>query len=111
MTDLFQWNYDPGTPDPEFVSIGVRSPIEYPYPALDRADAWRDEAACREVGLEPFFPDKGERTAIHHAKALCARCPSRLACLEAGMNERHGVWGGTTEQERRILRRQRREAS
>jgi len=42
------------------------------------------------------------------AKAICARCPVSMACLDAGLDERFGIWGGTTERERVRLRAARR---
>ena len=44
------------------------------------------------------------------AKAICARCPVRDACLAYALDtgEAFGVWGGLTEDERRAMLRQRR---
>jgi WhiB family redox-sensing transcriptional regulator len=44
------------------------------------------------------------------AKAVCARCPVRVRCLEWALaaNEPEGVWGGATPQERAEIRRERR---
>ncbi|MFO7701064.1 MAG: WhiB family transcriptional regulator, partial [Acidimicrobiia bacterium] len=41
------------------------------------------------------------------ALAVCAACPVRVECLGHALatNERFGVWGGTTEKERRSLAR------
>jgi WhiB family redox-sensing transcriptional regulator len=73
---------------------------------------WRELAACRDYDPEMFFPTADERTPkgaadLAEAKAVCAVCPVRKACLtwaiEAG--EDHGVWGGTSEDERRAMRR------
>jgi Transcription factor WhiB len=44
---------------------------------------------------------------VAKAKALCATCPVREQCLEAGMGERWGVFGGLTAGERYELRRSR----
>ena len=47
------------------------------------------------------------------AKSICALCPVRQACLEFALTtrEKHGVWGGLTERERRrVLRRRRKSA-
>ncbi len=75
------------------------------------AQGWRAQAACRGLDVRLFYPDSG----THSAPALrvCASCPVRAACLEHALDagECHGVWGGKTEDERRALRRQRREAS
>ena len=69
---------------------------------------WRDSAAC--TGLDPsdFYPEGGPGVYadIDAAKAVCKSCLSRLACLEFAIaNREQGVWGGTTEPERkRIIR-------
>lgn len=66
-----------------------------------------DLAAC--AGLDPnlMFPERGESTA--EAKAVCAGCLVRAECLEFALVEviKHGLWGGTSERERRRLRRER----
>lgn len=65
--------------------------------------AGQDEAVCRGVGPEMFFSDEGGSA----AKALCRRCPLRVACL-IGALDRHeafGVWGGAGEPVRRWLLR------
>jgi WhiB family redox-sensing transcriptional regulator len=57
-----------------------------------------------------FFPisSTGQALAqITEAKKLCVRCPVRKACLGFALTTRqdYGIWGGLTEDERRILRR------
>jgi WhiB family redox-sensing transcriptional regulator len=73
--------------------------------------AWRSKAACR--GLDPavFYPPSDEEAG--EAKAVCASCPVREACLEYALanRERDGVWGGATERERRRIIRQRRKTA
>lgn len=66
-----------------------------------------DQALCRQVGSDDFFPDKGGSVA--EAKSVCANCPIIDACLEEALarDERFGVWGGRTERERRRIRRER----
>ena len=72
---------------------------------------WRQRGACN--GLDPavFYPDSEENA--EEAKGICASCPVRLSCLEHAltMRERDGVWGGTTEKERRRIIRQRRRSA
>jgi len=67
--------------------------------------------ACRGSDPDLFFPDRGE--SLEAAKALCAGCAVRDECLEHALRngERFGVWGGTSERERRRIRRQRRTAA
>jgi WhiB family redox-sensing transcriptional regulator len=65
------------------------------------------------MGVDPelFFPDRGAST--REAKAVCRGCVVREDCLEHALAnaERFGIWGGKSERERRLLRRNRREAS
>jgi WhiB family redox-sensing transcriptional regulator len=69
-------------------------------------------AACRGQDLELFFGPDGERGEARdiretEAKQVCGRCPVREACLEDAMehHDRHGVFGGTTADERAEARR------
>ena len=51
---------------------------------------------------------KHERLARERrAKSICAACPVRQRCLEYAIaaDERYGIWGGLTKDERRMLRR------
>lgn len=70
--------------------------------------AFMDLGSCRGVDPDVFFPDRGESLAP--AMAICDQCIVRDECLEYALDngERFGVWGGTSERERRRLRRQRR---
>jgi WhiB family redox-sensing transcriptional regulator len=68
------------------------------------AARWRELAACRGVGLDLFFPERGE--SAEPARQVCAACPVRQPCLDYAITNRisHGIWGGLTERERRALR-------
>lgn len=71
---------------------------------------WRHEAACRDADPEIFFPigTSGPALAqIEAAKAICATCAVREPCLEWALEtgQDAGVWGGSTEEERRTMRR------
>lgn len=77
---------------------------------------WRDESACRTEPLELFFPtgfSVAARTRARAAKSICRSCPVRAECLEFALAtyQDHGIWGGRDEEERRVLRRQRRAAA
>jgi len=73
--------------------------------------SWRQSAACRGVDPEIFYPASEEEAVV--AKAVCAACPVRQACLEFALvsRERDGVWGGATEKDRRRMLRQRRKSA
>lgn len=66
---------------------------------------WVIHAACAGVNPDLFFPERGDST--REAKAICRRCDVRKDCLDYAMRngERFGIWGGTSERERRRLRR------
>lgn len=71
---------------------------------------WRDSAACLEVDPELFFPigNTGPALAqIEEAKKVCRRCVVVDTCLRWALDNGQdaGVWGGTSEEERRSLKR------
>lgn len=72
---------------------------------------WRAQAACRSMPVSLFFPpDESSRVGsptAAQAKAVCARCAVRAACLAYALaaGEPPGIWGGTTSEERRAIRR------
>jgi WhiB family transcriptional regulator, redox-sensing transcriptional regulator len=71
---------------------------------------WRETATCRDLDPELFFPVGVTGMAIEQidaAKAFCNTCESKEQCLEFAIttNQEYGVWGATTEDERRVLRR------
>jgi WhiB family redox-sensing transcriptional regulator len=73
-------------------------------PILDERP-WAVFAACKDEQSMAFFPQTKDEEA--KALAICGICPVREDCLENALetNERFGVWGGTTEKERRRLSR------
>ena len=71
---------------------------------------WRDRSACRDTDPALFFPVGTTGIALEQiaaAKAVCRECEVRGACLEFALatNQESGVWGGTSEEERRKLRK------
>lgn len=76
-------------------------------------DGWMVKGACR--GLDPdaadkiFFPEvaQGGVADIRRARAFCIRCPVRRHCLAFAIahKERHGVWGGMSEGQRKAISR------
>ena len=74
------------------------------------SDEWRRTAACRDTDPDLFFPVGTTGPAIEqiaNAKAVCRQCDSQTACLEFAIatNQDSGIWGGTSEEERRNIRR------
>jgi hypothetical protein len=60
--------------------------------------------ACADADPEVFYPGKGDHYSATLAKRICRNCPCIEACKEHSIDERHGVWGGLTETDRRVLR-------
>lgn len=65
-------------------------------------DGLAERAACRGVDPALFYPARGESTEV--ARAVCASCPVILDCAAAGVGEKHGMWGGLSERQRRQMR-------
>jgi WhiB family redox-sensing transcriptional regulator len=89
--------------------VVIQLPAQRAVPAQER-DWWRS-AACREVDPELFFPVAPRGPAAieaERAKAVCFACEVRRECLQYALatHQLHGVWGGTSEDERTLrLRR------
>ncbi len=71
---------------------------------------WVRKARCIGIDPELFFPvgSTGPALAqVEAAKAVCRACPVRPECLEWSLvtGQDSGVWGGTSEEERRDLRK------
>lgn len=95
----------------------------YGIAELDRPE-WITDAACRGMGPGLFYdwetiPGRGERISdgsLAKARAVCATCPVQYECLAYALTTLdrievdHGVWGGTTPEQRVRLRRARRSA-
>ena len=70
----------------------MRSPREFENPL------------CAQVGGDIWFPEKGDN--CQEAKAICNGCSHRTECAEWGIkHELHGIWGGLSGNERRLIRR------
>ena len=66
---------------------------------------WMDKALCREVDLNLFFPDGGGSSKT--ARKVCNRCEVKTQCLKYALTfpSMIGIWGGTTEKQRRTMKR------
>ena len=68
--------------------------------------SWHALAACRSVGVDTFFVERGGQF-DGGQRQLCESCPVRQECLEVAMADTllDGLWGGTTPAERKAMRR------
>jgi WhiB family redox-sensing transcriptional regulator len=71
---------------------------------------WRHHALCRDEDPELFFPIGTSGPAllqVEQAKAVCQRCSVTSECLQWALDSGQdaGVWGGLSEDERRLMKR------
>ena len=66
---------------------------------------WREQAACK--GLDPGLFHSGRGESSKEALAVCAGCLVVAECLHYAISNsiKVGVWGKTTERQRRKLRK------
>jgi len=81
------------------------------YKELNQRIDDEGDAPCRQAP-DMFFIDKQDPMGFEKmrtSKALCGTCPLSLLCLEYALeaNETHGIWGGTTHNERKSIQRKR----
>lgn len=72
-------------------------------------NGWAARAACRHADPDLFFPVAPAGPSarqVAQAKEVCAHCPVRRPCLEFAVDtgQGFGVWGGASEDERRVMR-------
>ena len=67
---------------------------------------WMARGRCRRMDPGLFFPSDG--VGVRHAQEICAQCSVTPECLRYALEGRidDGVWGGTSERQRRRLRSQ-----
>jgi len=76
--------------------------------AADLVAEWKNRAACSGYPNSLFFPSTdASESQLERAVGVCQVCPVTEECLEYAFetNQRAGIWGGTTEDERKSLRR------
>jgi len=89
------------------VTVPALKLLTLPIPVAESWD-WQLSAACRERDAALFFHPDNERgeardARIVAAKHICRTCPVHTQCLRHALDTRepYGIWGGTTEDERR----------
>ena len=76
---------------------------------------WMKSPSVKCGGLTAFFYPNQPSSEVAQAKAVCngldgrGRCPLRSSCLRHAIDQResYGVWGGTSERDRRKIQRAR----
>ena len=72
---------------------------------------WMATGNCRVEPPATFFPSDG--VGVEVAKRICVDCPVKQPCLEYALENRidHGVWGGTSERQRRRILKKRKSST
>ena len=72
----------------------------------------KGEPICSQVDPEAFFPQEkaGNSLSSYYdergAKQLCSTCPYKVQCLLYALkNDEVGIWGGTTDGQRKSIKR------
>jgi len=62
---------------------------------------------CTAYSTDIFYPEEYEEADVAQAKSICNNCWIKDKCLAYALsiNEKEGVWGGTTPIERKRIRR------
>lgn len=97
----------------KLASEAARGAIIDTYGFVDPKGGWELQGLCGQTDPDSFYPTKG--MTAREQKKVCGNCEVRLQCLEAALarepSDDHGIWGGTTKDERQTIRNQRKQAS
>ncbi len=74
------------------------------------SDDWRARSSCLDSDPDVFFPIGSTGQALEQieaARRICTTCLVSHECLEFALatNQEAGIWGGTTEEDRRRMRK------
>ena len=92
------------------MNTSYAGPQIVPFKPSDET-AWTLDAVCAyeaapDGTYDPMFPNPEDEQTEAYAKSLCARCPVKSECLATALDRNEqGVWGGTTQDERRVMKR------
>lgn len=76
-------------------------------PLTGERPEWQQQASCRGMNPNLFFPTRRGQTMPASMKVMCAACPARIECLTYAIeiNDRDGWFAGTTPADRRGIRK------
>ena len=70
-----------------------------------RERSWMEQAACKGMDTNIFFPKKGIPSTASLARKICSGCEVQQECKEYGAKEKFGFWGNTSVMQRRAIRK------
>ena len=86
----------------------TKQPKNFDTNDLELLQELKSRSHCKGGNLEIFYPERGAST--KPAEEICGCCKLKDQCGEFAIvnNEKFGIWGGLSERQRRIIRKQRR---
>lgn len=90
--------------------IGPRASSATALSHLPTHPEWMEQAACLDAeDPEVFHAGKGDKAGVAAARAICRPCEVKAECLTYALqiDDRHGIWAGTTPKQRSALRKRR----
>lgn len=95
----------------EINTVPIRSPNNFKLPE-GYGTAWIGKSACLGIDPDNFVPDKDSSSSIDYdlaTRVACGTCVVRADCLDYALtvlpSRTQGMWGGTSENERRKIRK------
>jgi len=113
MDILLDASSQPPMPSASLAPLMERATVDVDALAtVDTSGQWYLQGACRGLDAAIFYPDPDILEDVARALTVCAGCDVRETCLAHALGRREltGIWGGTTERERRQVLRRRRSA-
>ena len=69
-------------------------------------ESWMADGLCRQVDPALWFPTDDMTQSPREAIRICSTCPVKARCLAFALEHLEtGVWGGTTDADRRRMRK------
>ena len=91
----------------------LKPEVPWVHPGSVGDENWETRGLCRIGGYDPdlWFPDPTDFVVRDLAQRVCYRCPVIMECRTTALarGEKHGLWGGLTETQRKKMRQKERD--
>lgn len=88
--------------------LGQQPKADFSRQTSNRFQKIKSKGDCKGANPDIFYPERGASS--NEAKKICMSCSVKEECLEFALEtcEEIGIWGGTSEYQRRKIRKERR---
>lgn len=96
-----QEQFEPDVTETEVIETTIESSVKTVKPITDASFMTRGR--CNDLPPDKMFPHEGK--GVDAARKICSICVVKEECLEYALTKKigFGVWGGTSERERRKM--------